>query len=215
MLLFVVCWLMLYIGIFIECYFELEVELFFSFVLVDFVCEEVDVVLCMGLGNYLGLYVEKLFDDVFFLICSFVFNGGCLLCMLVEMVSMILLCSEGEVWKLWFDVVGVEGFVELCGGLMFQDLLLLLQVVVVGQGIVLICLMLVFNDLLIGCVVCLFEMMILCLWNYYFVCLYSVLQMFKMQVFCMWLLLEIVVFKFKLVGLMNDNVVCLGYVFKG
>ncbi|MGT2434357.1 transcriptional regulator GcvA [Cupriavidus basilensis] len=163
-------WLTPHIGTFIERHPELEVELFSSPALVDFAREEVDVALRMGSGNYPGLYVEKLLDDVFFPICSPAFNGGRLPRTLAEMASMTLLRSEGEAWKPWFDAAGVEG---LCGAARRADVPGFV-IAAAGRGsragIALIRPTLAFNDLLTGRVVRLFETTIPCPWNYYFVC---------------------------------------------
>ncbi|QOK97868.1 transcriptional regulator GcvA [Ralstonia pseudosolanacearum] len=208
-------WLTPHIGTFIERHPELEVELFSSPVLVDFAREEVDVALRMGSGNYPGLYVETLLDDVFFPICSPTFNGGRLPRTPAEMASMTLLRSEGEQWKPWFDAAGVEGFPEPRAGLMFQDSSLLLQAAAGGQGIALIRPTLAFNDLMAGRVVRLFDVTIPCPWNYYFVCPHSALQTSKMQAFRAWLLPEIAAFKLELGRLMSDPTVSLGHVAKG
>ncbi|MHA6894194.1 transcriptional regulator GcvA [Ralstonia pseudosolanacearum] len=208
-------WLTPHIGTFIERHPELEVELFSSPVLVDFAREEVDVALRMGSGNYPGLYVETLLDDVFFPICSPTFNGGRLPRTPAEMASMTLLRSEGEQWKPWFDAAGVEGFPEPRAGLMFQDSSLLLQAAAGGQGIALIRPTLAFNDLMAGRVVRLFDVAIPCPWNYYFVCPHSALQTSKMQAFRAWLLPEIAAFKLELDRLMSDTAVSLGHVAKG
>jgi len=208
-------WLTPHIGTFIERHPELEVELFSSPALVDFGREEMDVALRMGSGNYPGLYVEKLLDDVFFPVCSPSFNGGRLPRTVAEMATMTLLRSEGEDWEPWFEAAGVSGFVEPRGGLMFQDSSLLLQAAAAGQGIALIRPTLAFNELLAGRVVRLFETTTPCPWNYYFVCPHSALQTPKMQAFRAWLLPEIAAFKLKLARLMDDNTVCLGHVAKG
>ena len=201
-------WLTPHIGTFIEKHPELEVELFSSPALVDFGREEVDVALRMGSGNYPGLYVEKLLDDVFFPICSPSFNDGRLPRTVAEMATMTLLRSEGEDWTPWFEAAGVPGFVEPRGGLMFQDSSLLLQAALIRPT-------LAFNELLAGRVVRLFETTTPCPWNYYFVCPHSALQTPKMQAFRAWLLPEIAAFKLKLERLMDDNTVCLGHVAKG
>ncbi len=158
-------WLTPHIGTFIERHPELEVELFSSPALVDFAREEVDVALRMGSGNYPGLYVENLLDDVFFPICCPSFNGGWLPRTPAEMAGMTLLRSEGEQWKPWFDAAGVEGFPEPRAGLMFQDSSLLLQAAAAGQGIALIRPTQAFNDLMAGRVVRLFDVTIPCPWN--------------------------------------------------
>lgn len=208
-------WLTPHIGTFIERHPELEVELFSSPALVDFAREEVDVALRMGSGNYPGLYVETLLDDVFFPICSPTFNGGRLPRTPAEMAGTTLLRSEGEQWKPWFDAAGVEGFPEPRAGLMFQDSSLLLQAAAAGQGIALIRPTLAFNDLMAGRVVRLFDVTIPCPWNYYFVCPHGALQTPKMQAFRAWLLPEIAAFKLKLDRLMSDTTVSLGHVAKG
>ena len=140
------------IGSFIEQHPELEVELLSSNTLVDFGAEEVDVALRMGGGQYPGLYVERLLDDVFFPVCSPNFNGGRLPELPAHMAGMPLLRGEGDPWKPWFEAAGLD-WQEPTKGLLLQDSSLLLQAAAEGQGIALIRSSLAYNDLLSGRVV--------------------------------------------------------------
>ena len=68
-------WLTPRIGSFIERHPELDVELLSSNSW-STSHAKVDTALRMGSGDYPGLYVEKLLDDVFFPVCSPQFNSG-------------------------------------------------------------------------------------------------------------------------------------------
>lgn len=195
LLLFVVCFIMLCIGMFIEWYLEIDVELQLINLFIDFVCDDVDLVICFGFGSYLGLYVELLFEEVFFLVCVLMLNGGKLLQMFVDFVYYLLLCLDDELWWLWFDVVGFDMLIELKWGILYQDLLNLLLVVIEGQGIVLVCCLFVVYDLFDGCIVCLFDIDGLSLWYYFFVCLLLLFNMLCVQVFWIWLFEEVVEYK--------------------
>jgi len=182
-------WLTPRIGSFIERHPELEVELFSSNALVDFRDETVDIALRMGSGDYPGLYVEKLLDDVFFPVCSPSFRGGQLPVRPEDLEGLPLLRGEGDPWKPWFEAAGLD-WPEPRKGLLMQDSSLLLQAVAAGQGISLMRSSLAYNDLLSGRVVRLFDVSIPCPWLLYFVCLPGTLEAPKVQAFRAWLLPE-------------------------
>lgn len=182
-------WLTPRIGSFIEQHPELDVELLSSNSLVDFASEEVDIALRMGNGDYPGLYVERLLDDVFFPVCSPGFNGGRLPEQPAHMAGMPLLRGEGDPWQPWFEAAGLD-WPEPRKGLLLQDSSLLLQAAAEGQGIALIRSSLAYNDLLSGRVVRLFDVSIACPWLLYFVCTHENLQLPKVQAFRQWLLPE-------------------------
>ncbi|MGY8526365.1 transcriptional regulator GcvA [Paracidovorax citrulli] len=187
-------WLTPRIGSFIEQHPELEVELMSSNTLVDFARDEVDVALRMGTGDYPGLYVERLMEDVFFPVCSPDFNGGRLPAQPAELASLPLLRGEGDPWRPWFEAAGLD-LPEPRRGLMLEDSSLLLQAAAAGQGIALIRSSLAYNDLLAGRVVRLFDVSIPCPWLLYFVCLPATLQTARVQAFRDWLLPEIEAFR--------------------
>lgn len=187
-------WLTPRIGSFIEQHPELEVELMSSNTLVDFTRDEVDVALRMGSGDYPGLYVERLLDDVFFPVCSPNFQGGKLPRRPEDMQGLPLLRGEGDPWRPWFEAAGLD-WPEPRRGLMFEDSSLLLQAAAEGQGIALIRSSLAYNDLLSGRVVRLFDVSIPCPWLLYFCCLPAMLPTPKVQAFRDWLLPEIDAFR--------------------
>ncbi|WP_454719588.1 MULTISPECIES: transcriptional regulator GcvA [Cupriavidus] len=187
-------WLTPRIGSFIERHPELDVELLSSNSLVDFTREEVDIALRMGSGDYPGLYVEKLLDDVFFPVCSPAFNGGRLPARPRDMAGMPLLRGEGDPWKPWFDTAGLD-WPEPRKGLLLEDSSLLLQAAAAGQGIALIRSSLAYNDLLSGRVVRLFDVSIPCPWLLYFVCPAGMLEAPKVKAFRAWLLPEMEAFR--------------------
>ncbi len=187
-------WLTPRIGSFIERHPELDVELMSSNTLVDFARDEVDVALRMGSGDYPGLYVERLLDDVFFPVCSPNFLGGKLPPRPEDMQGLTLLRGEGDPWRPWFEAAGLD-WPEPRKGLMFEDSSLLLQAAAEGQGIALIRSSLAYNDLLSGRVVRLFDVSIPCPWLLYFVCAPAMLDTPKVQAFRNWLLPEIAAFR--------------------
>ncbi|CAG9182044.1 transcriptional regulator GcvA [Cupriavidus respiraculi] len=187
-------WLTPRIGSFIERHPEFDVELMSSNTLVDFAREEVDVALRMGSGDYPGLYVERLIDDVFFPVCSPDFNGGNLPRAPADMQGLPLLRGEGDPWKPWFEAAGLD-WPEPRKGLFMEDSSLLLQAAAAGQGIALIRSSLAYNDLLAGRVVRLFDVTIPCPWLLYFVCAPAMLQTPKVQAFREWLMPEMEAFR--------------------
>jgi LysR family glycine cleavage system transcriptional activator len=187
-------WLTPRIGTFIEQHAELEVELMSSNTLVDFSRDDVDVALRMGNGDYPGLYVEKLLDDVYFPVCSPNFNGGRLPATPAELKGLKLLRGEGDPWRPWFNAAGVD-LPEPRKGLLLEDSSLLLQTAAAGEGIALIRSSLSYNDLQAGRVVRLFDVSVPCPWLLYFVCTPGALQATKVKAFRDWLMPELATFK--------------------
>ncbi|TMS57156.1 transcriptional regulator GcvA [Imbroritus primus] len=180
-------WLTPRIGEFIEQHPELELELLSSHTLVDFTREDVDVAIRMGSGQYPGLYVEKLLDDVFFPACSPTFRGGRLPQKPADLRGMTLLRSDNEPWRPWFQAAGLD-WAEPRGGAMYEDSSLLLLAAAQGQGVALVRSSLAYNELASGKLVRLFDIAVPCPWEYYFVCPPPLLETAKMQAFRTWLL---------------------------
>lgn len=190
-------WLTPRIGPFIEQHPELDVELMSSNKLVDFSREDVDIALRMGGGDYPGLYVERLLDDVFFPVCSPGLLGGKLPATPADMAGMPLLRGEGDPWKPWFEAAGLD-WAEPRKGLLLEDSSLVLQAAAAGHGIALMRSTLAHQDLLAGRVVRLFDISIPCPWLLYFVCAPGMLETPKVQAFRQWLLPEIEAFRAEL-----------------
>lgn len=187
-------WLTPRIGRFIDRHPELEVELRCSAHLIDFERDDVDVALRMGKGNWPGLHIEKVLDDVFFPACSPVYNGGQLPHTAEEFRRSTLLRSEGEPWAPWFAAAGFE-LPEPTQGMMYEDSGMLSQAAIVGQGVALVRRSLAVGDIMAGRLVRLSDVDTPCEWDYYFVCPPAVLETQRVQAFRTWFLEELAAFE--------------------
>ncbi|MBN9115325.1 MAG: transcriptional regulator GcvA [Pandoraea sp.] len=187
-------WLTPRIGRFIDRHPELEVELRCSAQLIDFEREDVDVALRMGKGNWPGLHIEKVLDDVFFPACSPSYNQGHLPKTAEEFRRSTLLRSEGEPWAPWFAAAGFD-LPEPTQGMMYEDSGMLSQAAIVGQGLALVRRSLAVGDIMAGRLVRLSDVDTPCDWDYYFVCPPAVLETQRVQAFRTWFLEELKAFE--------------------
>lgn len=187
-------WLTPRIGRFIDRHPELEVELRCSAELIDFEREDVDIALRMGKGNWPGLHVEKVLEDVFFPACAPTYNGGRVPQSSDDLRCSTLLRSEGEPWSPWFSAAGID-LPEPVQGMMYQDSGMLSQAAIVGQGVALVRRSLAVGDILAGRLVRLFEVDTPCEWDYYFVCPPPVFETQRVQAFHAWFMEEIAAFQ--------------------
>lgn len=190
LLLIFVCYLfMLCIVDFIQCYFEIVVELYFLVLLYDLLFFESDVEICFGVGNYFNIIIEKLFEELVFVVVSFGYLKILLLMKLfIDLQYVILLCLVLEFWQLWFEVVGLKDWVEFLFGLCVDDLGLLLEVVCYGYGIGLMCQYFVEELLVWGEIVELFDVCLcILLYVYYVVYECVVCEWFEVDIFISWM----------------------------
>ena len=187
-------WLTPRIGRFIDRHPELEVELRCSAQLTDFEQDDVDIALRMGKGNWPGLHIEKVLDDVFFPACSPSYNHGHLPQTAEEFGRSTLLRSEREPWAPWFAAAGFD-LPEPTQGMMYEDSGMLSQAAIVGQGVALVRRSLAIGDIMAGRLVRLSDVDTPCEWDYYFVCPPAVLETQRVQAFRTWFLEELTAFE--------------------
>lgn len=187
-------WLTPRIGRFIDRHPELEVELRCSAELIDFERDDVDIALRMGKGNWPGLHIEKVLEDVFFPGCAPTYNSGHLPQSAAELRHSTLLRSEGEPWSPWFAAAGFD-IPEPTQGMMYQDSGMLSQAAIVGQGVALVRRSLAVGDIMAGRLVRLSDVDTPCEWDYYFVCPPGVLETQRVQAFRTWFLEEMAAFE--------------------
>jgi LysR family glycine cleavage system transcriptional activator len=144
-------WLLPRIGRFIAAHREIDVDVRASNVLADFRRDDLDVGIRHGTGDWPGLVVEKLLDDVYFPVCSPRIVGG-VPKRPVDLARYTLLRSEGEPWQPWFRAAGLD-WEEPSRGAMFSDSSHTLHAAVEGQGIALARISLLGNDLATGALV--------------------------------------------------------------
>lgn len=89
------CWFVLCLLCFFVVYLYILIVFYLDVVFVLLCkCDCIDVVLCYGFGIWFGVVVEKLMNEMIFLVVSFVYCNcdGIVLCMLVDFVCVMLLC---------------------------------------------------------------------------------------------------------------------------
>ncbi|AFQ46997.1 transcriptional regulator GcvA [Burkholderia cepacia] len=179
------------IGTFIERHPEIDVELQSTNSLTDFARDDVDLAIRFGSGNYPGLHVEPLFEEVFFPACAPTLNGGKLPQTPADLAHYNLLRSDDELWRPWFDAAGLDTLTEPKRGILYQDSSNLLLAAIDGQGIALVRRSLAVHDLLDGRLVRLFDIDGQSPWHYFFVCPPPLLNTPRVQAFRTWLLQEV------------------------
>lgn len=180
-------WLTPRIGRFIELYPELDIELQSTNTITDFNRDDVDVVLRFGDGNYSGVFVEPLLDEVFFPACAPTFNGGKLPETPADLAGVTLLRHDYEMWSSWFLAADLEGWVEPRRGVLYQDASQLIQASMDGQGVGLVRRSLAMQEVINGRLVRLFEIDAVSPWTYWFICPQPLLETFRVRVLREWL----------------------------
>lgn len=188
-------WLAPRLGKFIDLHPETEVVLQSSGHLADFYREPVDVGIRFGAGHYPGLVAEKLMGDYYFVAASPRYNAGKLPASPHELGSYTLLRSDDdEPWMPWFKAAGVN-LAEPTGGVLFQDLSMLVRLACSGEGVALVRHVVAAQEIKSGELVQLFDVTIPSRFSYYFVCAPHALQKPQVLAFRDWLRNEIALFK--------------------
>ncbi len=180
-------WITPRIGSFIDRHPDIDLELQSTNSLTDFARDDVDIAIRFGHGNYPGLHVEKLFDELFFPACAPTLNGGVLPREPADLVHYPLMRSDDELWRPWFDAAGLPALTEPKRGLLFQDSSQLVQAAIDGQGIALLRRSLAATELEAGRIVRLFDIAGPSPWHCYLVCPPSRLDLPRVQAFRSWI----------------------------
>ncbi len=144
-------WLLPRIGRFIAAHREIDVDVRASNGLADFKRDDLDIGIRHGFGDWPGLVVEKLMDDVYFPVCSPRIAGG-VPKRPADLARYTLLRSEGEPWQPWFAAAGLD-WPEPARGSIFSDSSHTMHAAIEGQGIALARVSLLGNDLATGALV--------------------------------------------------------------
>lgn len=182
-------WLLPRIGRFIAAHREIDVDVRASNALADFRRDDLDLGIRHGMGDWPGLVVEKLMDDIYFPVCSPRIPGGPPK-RPQDLARYTLLRSEGESWKPWFEAAGLD-WSEPSRGAMFSDSSHTLHAAVEGQGIALARISLLGNDLRTGALVRLFDIAIPSAKSHYLVYPPRLESSHKVRLFRAWLLDEL------------------------
>jgi len=175
----------------------LEVRIGVSMALVDFTTEDVDCAIRFGTGVYPELFVEKLFDESVFPVCSPALLEGEHPVDRPEMLEHhVLLHDDSNMndpgypdWRMWFRAAGLTKL-NPDQGTRFDQSALVIEAAIAGQGVALAHASLVDSDLQSGRLIRPFGNAQRTAFAYYFVCPPHKLELNKVQTFRMWLQTE-------------------------
>ena len=129
-------WLMPRIGGFMAAHPDWEINIDSSAALADFARDGIDVAVRFGRGPWPGLGGEWLMDDEYILAASPKLNRGRLPRRPDQLARYPLLRADAEPWRAWCTAAGVD--LKLPNtGVDYQDMGVMLQAAIEGQGIIL------------------------------------------------------------------------------
>jgi LysR family glycine cleavage system transcriptional activator len=133
--------------------------------------------------------------DYYYPVASPLYNGGKLPAAPHELGHHTLLRSfDDELWAPWFQAAGVD-LAEPSGGVLFQDLSMLVRLASSGGGIALVRHVITMQEIASGELVRLFDVTVPSVFSYYFACTPQALQRPQVQAFRAWLFDEVAQFK--------------------
>ena len=182
-------WLLPRIGSFMAAHPQVDLDVRASASLADFRRDDVDIAIRYGSGNYPGLTVEHLMDDIYFPVCSPNIGGGPP-ARPADLARYVLLRSDYESWQPWFAAAGLD-WPQPTRGPIFNDDSHVIQAAIEGRGIALARTSLIGNDLANGVLVRLFQATVTAPTRYYLVYPPSRAGLPKLQQFGAWLKAEI------------------------
>ena len=160
-------WLAPRLGRFIDLHPEIEIVLQSSGQMQDLAREGVDVGIRFGKGHYPGMVVERLMGDVYYPVASPRYRGGALPATPQQLAQHVLLRSV-EPWAPWLQAAGVR-LPEPSGGVMFDDMSMLIRSAVDGDGVGLVRHVVAMQEIASGQLVRLFDLAVPSPDEYFFV----------------------------------------------
>jgi LysR family glycine cleavage system transcriptional activator len=157
---------------------------------VDLTRDGIDVAIRYGSGNWPGLKVLKLRDEILFPVCGRNFNGGRFPATAQEIAKGPLLRHTRQAWMPWFKAAGLKR-AEPARGLSFNEAGGLLQAAEAGHGIALARKTMVEQDVLTGRLVRLSDIEVTDIYGWYAVWRDGTPRAGEVAVFCDWLLQQI------------------------
>ena len=186
-------WLAPRLGRFIDLYPDIEVVLQSSGQLQDLARDGIDVGIRFGRGNYPGLVVQRLMGDVYYPVVSPHYRRGACPTTPQELPQHTLLRSV-EPWSPWLRAARVD-MAEPSGGLMFEDLSMLIRSAADGNGVALVRHVVAMQEIASGQLVRLFDIATPCPDEYFFVSPPGAAGKPQVLVFRDWLLAEVAAFQ--------------------
>ena len=159
----------------------------------------IDVGIRFGRGNYPGMVVERLMGDVYYPVASPRYRGGELPSEPGQLPRHTLLRSV-EPWSPWLRAAGLE-MAEPSGGVMFEDLSMLIRSAADGNGVALVRHVVAMQEIASGQLVRLFDIATPCPDEYFFVAPAGLAGKPQVVAFRNWLLEEIAAFQRQQIGL--------------
>lgn len=185
-------WLAPRLGQFIELHPEIEVMLQASGHLQHLAREGIDVGIRFGKGRYPGLVVQHLMGDIYYPVASPRYRGGALPRTPADLAQATLLRSN-EPWLPWFCAAGLD-MPEPAGGVMYEDLSMLIRSAVDGDGVALVRHVVAMQEIASGQLVRLFDVATPSVDEYYFVSPPAAALTPQVQAFQRWLTAQIAAF---------------------
>ena len=186
-------WLAPRLGRFIDLYPDIEVVLQSSGQLQDLARDGIDVGIRFGRGNYPGLVVQRLMGDVYYPVVSPHYRRGACPATPQELPQHTLLRSV-EPWSPWLQAARVD-MAEPSGGLMFEDLSMLIRSAADGNGVALVRHVVAMQEIASGQLVRLFDIATPCPDEYFFVSPPGAAGKPQVLAFRDWLLAEVAAFQ--------------------
>jgi LysR family transcriptional regulator, glycine cleavage system transcriptional activator len=185
-------WLAPRLAQFIERHPNVEVLLQASGHMRDLEREGIDVGIRFGRGQYPGMVVERLMGDIYYPAVSPHYRGGALPASPAELAQATLLRSN-EPWLPWFRAAKLE-LAEPSGGVMFEDLSMLIRSAVDGDGVALVRHVVAMQEIASGQLVRLFDIAATSPHDYYFVSPPGAAAKPQVRAFRAWMLAEMAAF---------------------
>jgi LysR family glycine cleavage system transcriptional activator len=186
-------WLAPRLGKFIELHPDIEVVLQSSGHMQDLAREGVDVGIRFGRGHYPSMVVLRLMGDVYYPVVSPHYRGGDLPLAPADLARHTLLRSV-EHWTPWFNAAGLD-LPEPSGGLLFEDLSMLVRSAADGNGVALVRHVVAMQEIASGQLLRLFDIATPSPDEYYFVTPPNSASKPQVLAFRSWLLEEIEAFQ--------------------
>jgi LysR family glycine cleavage system transcriptional activator len=194
---FAIKWLVHHLADFSHTYPDIDVRLDASLEIRDFAAGGIDVSIRLGMGNYPGLHVTRIFAEEVSPVCSpRLLDGANPLRALEDLKNHRLLHVDwGKLsalspdWRMWAKAAGIED-VSLDRGPRFSLENMAIEAAINGEGIALISHSAVVEDLKAGRLVKPFDLSVKTDVAYWLVCPKEHLRRPKVKAFCEWLLAQ-------------------------
>ncbi|MGI9026299.1 MAG: transcriptional regulator GcvA [Burkholderiaceae bacterium] len=182
-------WLMPRIASFMAAHPGWEINIDSSATLADFARDGIDVAVRFGRGPWPGLHSEWLMDDEYILVASPKLNRGRLPKRLDELARYPLLRADIEPWRAWCAAAGVD-LKPPDTGVDYQDMGVMLQSAIEGQGIMLTRRAIATAELQKGTLVQIFDIAVPADWAYWIVWSEAMPASDRVLAFRDWMLVE-------------------------